>query len=293
MAPSQLRSALHVDGCSGSKSLGPPSLHPTVPLPPARQTRRADEPPGGLGRRGEGWRRGSRAGGSAALCTGGLPSGLRLGRIESFPLGLATQRCLKGSPSSRRRTAPLARRLPLVNHQPASWARCPTPRPPTRTPPHSTPPLSLQLEADRMSLRLVQKLLATERHARVLEVASTLHNMPALEGALKLANHHRSAPPLGGRALWACQKPFLIKPLAAGAAGRSGLTPGRATTGSHGHPPFCSWDGVLVSCSKSPHSECNACHCHLWSAACCTADSLSAWLPLQGHCPGGAHCRLH
>lgn len=54
-----------------------------------------------------------------------------------------------------------------------------------------------QLEADRISLRLVQKLLAAERHARVLEVASTLHNMPALQGALKLANHHRSdLPPL-------------------------------------------------------------------------------------------------
>lgn len=56
------------------------------------------------------------------------------------------------------------------------------------------PPLDalvLQLEADRISLRLVQKLLASERHARVLEVASTLHSMPALNGALKLANHHR------------------------------------------------------------------------------------------------------
>ncbi|KAL4439932.1 hypothetical protein ABPG75_002933 [Micractinium tetrahymenae] len=50
-----------------------------------------------------------------------------------------------------------------------------------------------QLEADRISLRLVQKLLGTERHARVLEIACTLHNMPALEGALKLANHHRAS----------------------------------------------------------------------------------------------------
>jgi hypothetical protein len=49
----------------------------------------------------------------------------------------------------------------------------------------------LQLEADRMSLRLIQKLLAADRQARALEAACCLHNMPALEGALKLAKHHR------------------------------------------------------------------------------------------------------
>jgi hypothetical protein len=48
-----------------------------------------------------------------------------------------------------------------------------------------------QLESDRISLRLIQKLLAADRQARALEVSCTLHNMPALEGALKLANHHR------------------------------------------------------------------------------------------------------
>ncbi|KAI3431740.1 hypothetical protein D9Q98_004782 [Chlorella vulgaris] len=49
-----------------------------------------------------------------------------------------------------------------------------------------------QLESDRISLRLIQKLLAADRQARALEVSCTLHNMPALEGALKLANHHRA-----------------------------------------------------------------------------------------------------
>lgn len=54
----------------------------------------------------------------------------------------------------------------------------------------------LQLEADRISLRLIQKLLASDRTARALETASTLHNLPALEGALKLASHHRCARPM-------------------------------------------------------------------------------------------------
>lgn len=49
----------------------------------------------------------------------------------------------------------------------------------------------LQLEADRISLRLIQKLLAADRQARALEAVGGLHNMPALQGALKLANHHR------------------------------------------------------------------------------------------------------
>ncbi|KAI7839202.1 hypothetical protein COHA_007091 [Chlorella ohadii] len=49
-----------------------------------------------------------------------------------------------------------------------------------------------QLEADRITLRLIQKLLAADRQARALEAVGTLHNMPALEGALKLANHHRA-----------------------------------------------------------------------------------------------------
>eukprot|EP00887_Chlorella_sp_A99_P000454 scaffold17.g454.t1 len=49
-----------------------------------------------------------------------------------------------------------------------------------------------QLEADRISVRLVQKLVAGDRHARALEVASQLHSMAALEGALKLASHHRA-----------------------------------------------------------------------------------------------------
>ncbi|PSC69197.1 WD repeat and HMG-box DNA-binding 1 isoform B [Micractinium conductrix] len=52
---------------------------------------------------------------------------------------------------------------------------------------------SAQLEADRISLRLIQKLLASDRTARALETASTLHNLPALEGALKLASHHRAS----------------------------------------------------------------------------------------------------
>ena len=63
-------------------------------------------------------------------------------------------------------------------------------------------PACLQLEADRISLRLIQKLLGADKQARALEAASTLHNMPALEGALKLANHHRWAGAAGWAAGW-------------------------------------------------------------------------------------------
>lgn len=52
-------------------------------------------------------------------------------------------------------------------------------------------PSTVQLEADRIALRLIQKLLAADRTARAWEAVGTLHNLPALEGALKLANHHR------------------------------------------------------------------------------------------------------
>ena len=43
----------------------------------------------------------------------------------------------------------------------------------------------------RPPLPRVQKLIAGDRQARALELASQLHSMAALEGALKLATHHR------------------------------------------------------------------------------------------------------
>ena len=90
----------------------------------------------------------------------------------------------------------------------------------------------LQLEADRISLRLIQKLLGADKQARALEAASTLHNMPALEGALKLANHHRWAAVLAGRL--------------AGWVGGWGAGVGRVVL------PACSAGATLVACPP-PH----------------------------------------
>lgn len=40
-------------------------------------------------------------------------------------------------------------------------------------------------------LKLVARLIQSDRHARALEAASQLHTLQALEGALKLANQLR------------------------------------------------------------------------------------------------------
>ena len=48
-----------------------------------------------------------------------------------------------------------------------------------------------QVEADRAGLRLFTRLTQNERQARALEVASTLRTSAGLQGAVKIANHHR------------------------------------------------------------------------------------------------------
>lgn len=46
--------------------------------------------------------------------------------------------------------------------------------------------------ADRAALKLLAKFIAADRWGRALEVVERLHGTPALEGALKLATHHKA-----------------------------------------------------------------------------------------------------
>ena len=48
-----------------------------------------------------------------------------------------------------------------------------------------------ETEADRVLLRLFQAALKANRLLRAYELATKLHIMRSLEGALKLANHHQ------------------------------------------------------------------------------------------------------
>lgn len=48
-----------------------------------------------------------------------------------------------------------------------------------------------QVESDRAGLRLFTRLAQTDRQARALEVAATLQTSAGLQGAVKIANHHR------------------------------------------------------------------------------------------------------
>lgn len=48
-----------------------------------------------------------------------------------------------------------------------------------------------QVEADRAALRLFTKLVQTDRQARAVEVAMKLLTQTAMQGALKIAHHHR------------------------------------------------------------------------------------------------------
>lgn len=98
------------------------------------------------------------------------------------PLSLVARSWRRAAPR-RARAGPQLACLPAAH---SSTALLPPPLPRSLT----SPP---QLEADRIALRLIQKLLAADRAARAWEAVGTLHNMPALEGALKLASHHRCA----------------------------------------------------------------------------------------------------
>lgn len=50
---------------------------------------------------------------------------------------------------------------------------------------------SVSLEADRTLLKLFKAAVPASRLPRALDLASRLEDHKALEGAIKLANHHR------------------------------------------------------------------------------------------------------
>ena len=49
-----------------------------------------------------------------------------------------------------------------------------------------------RLESDRASLRLLTKLIVADHYVKAYEVVERLHGTPSVEGALKLATHHRA-----------------------------------------------------------------------------------------------------